>query len=537
MENSESKKTFRLADSTVAEPLINSWAVWSDLISPTTYSLHLRHYQLKLLKSYLANPESHIIACRNPKLAAGRFVNVPVARSGEIRNLLERTEARQIDNLKFAEAITEFHAYLSKEAKGQSLEPYYEKLPEELCGYVELVYDYYNNPIVRFIERLLYDSPYYKKDLQSLRIFPQTSDSSRNYFLNTPRLLEEEQIDWVMPFESPKIDDFFKLEFVARPLDQIQEILGISATHGTSLLSMISDEPVPAPEKWTGPGARIRYLGHACALVEWNGVSILTDPFISALPKEPGVERLTYKELPERIDFALITHSHHDHFVAETLLRLRHRIHCLVVPRSFGIFYADVSLKLMAQKLGFKQVVELDTLESIGLPDGEIIAVPFLGEHADLAHGKGGYLIRTGKEKTLFAADSNCLDKRIYEHVRKSVGPIQTVFLGMECVGAPLSWLYGALLPGKLQYAQDQSRRTKGCDSSAALDLLEAVGGRRVYIYAMGNEPWLQHSILLDPSPESRQIKESEKLILKAREKGFIDAQRPFGKFDLHLSC
>jgi hypothetical protein len=77
-----------------------------------------------------------------------------------------------------------------------------------------------------------------------------------------------------------------------------------------------------------------------------------------------------------------------DHFGLETLLRLRHGIECLVVNRSHGVFYGDISLKLLTQKLGFKNVVELDTLESISLPGGEIIAIPFMGEQADLPHGK-----------------------------------------------------------------------------------------------------------------------------------------------------
>jgi L-ascorbate metabolism protein UlaG (beta-lactamase superfamily) len=255
------------------------------------------------------------------------------------------------------------------------------------------------------------------------------------------------------------------------------------------------------------------------------------------MPRDGGMARVTYQDLPARIDFALITHAHHDHFVPETLLRLRHRIECLVVPKTFGMFYTDPSLKLLSRKLGFKNVVDLDSLESIKLPGGEIIAVPFLGEHADLGHGKTAYVIRAEKECILFAADSNCLDKRLYEHLRKYLGNIETVFLGMECVGAPLSWLYGALLPSKLQHTQDKNRRTKGSDSKAALDLLEAVGGKRVYIYAMGNEPWYQYSMGLGLSENSVQIKESEKVLLRAREKGFLEAQRPFGMFEIHLSA
>jgi L-ascorbate metabolism protein UlaG (beta-lactamase superfamily) len=262
---------------------------------------------------------------------------------------------------------------------------------------------------------------------------------------------------------------------------------------------------------------------------------VITDPWVSVRPDAGGMERIAYQDLPEKIDFALITHAHHDHFVPETLLRLRHKIECLVVPRTHGLFYTDTSLKLMAKKLGFRNVVELDSLESIKLADGEIISVPFMGEHADLPHGKSAYIVRANDERILFAADSNCLDHRLYEHLRRILGDIETVFLGMECVGAPLSWLYGALLPTKLNHNQDHSRRTKGSDSKAALALLEAVGAKRVYIYAMGNEPWFQFGMGLGLSEDSVQIKEAGKVISTARERGFLDAQRPFGHFELAL--
>jgi hypothetical protein len=67
------------------------------------------------------------------------------------------------------------------------------------------------------------------------------------------------------------------------------------------------------------------------------------------------------------------------------------------------------------------------------------------------------------------------------------------------------------------------------------LALLEAVGGKRVYIYAMGNEPWFQYSMGLGLSEDSVQIKEANKVIAMARERGFVDAQRPFGHYELTL--
>jgi hypothetical protein len=44
--------------------------------------------------------------------------------------------------------------------------------------------------------------------------------------------------------------------------------------------------------------------------------------------------------------------------------------------------YEAGTSRASANKL--KQAIELDTLESVGLPDGGITSVPFLGEHADL---------------------------------------------------------------------------------------------------------------------------------------------------------
>jgi L-ascorbate metabolism protein UlaG (beta-lactamase superfamily) len=527
--------TYRLADTTVVEPLVNRWAVWSDLMSPVPASLHLVHYQMKILESYLADPEIHIKASQNPKFYGGRFVDVSANRAAEVRELLEAMKDRQSENIKLAAAVTEFSNYLDREAEGQSLEPFYEYVPEALRGYVELVYDYFNNPTVRLIESLLYESPYYRKDLQGLNIFQQERDNSRPFFLNTPRLRADRHVDWNVSFDDSKVDQLFDLDVNPQPIGYVRELLNSEAPEESQLLPLLSSEAVNGNVKWIGPGVRLRYFGHACVLIEWNGITVLTDPWIGVQSAAGGAEHFCYSDLPEKIDFAVVTHGHHDHFVLETLLRLRRRIECLVVPRTFGMLYADTSLRLLAKKLRFNTVIELDALDSIKLPDGEIIAVPFLGEHADLAHGKVGYVVRAGKEQILFAADSNCLDSNLYKHLKRVLGPIKTVFLGMECVGAPLSWMYGTFLPSKPQRNHDQSRRTKGCNAAAALSLLEALESDRVYVYAMGKEPWLQYSMGLGLSEDSHQVKESINLIMQARARGFVDASRPFCKCETHL--
>jgi L-ascorbate metabolism protein UlaG (beta-lactamase superfamily) len=527
---------YRLADDTVVEPLINSWSVWSDLISPVPHSFHVANYQLKTLESYLEKPEIHIKAARNPKLVGGPFVDVPLERAGEVRQLLEATRREEADNLELARAAADFQVLLAREAKGQCIEPFYARLPAPLRGYVELLYDYFNNPIVRFIEPLLYRSPYYKRGLQSLRLFRQPNDHARRFFLSTPRLLEEGQIAWQLPFDDPRVDELFQLDLAPRPLGEIRDLLGLSAADDARLLALLTDEPAPARPAPDGTGMRIRYYGHACVLLEVNGVSIMTDPWLSVLPGDRTVERFSYRDLPEHIDYAVISHGHHDHFVLETLLRLRRRIGTLVVPRSYGMFYADTSLRQAATACGFPRVVEVDALDSLPFPGGEIVAVPFFGEHADLAHGKSGYVVRGGKERVLLAADSNCLDPGIYENVRRALGPIQTVFMGMECVGAPLSWLYGSLMPTKLDRAHDQTRRTQACNGERGKEMMRALGCERVYNYAMGSEPWLEYSMGLGNTEASPQTRESDKFVAEVLSGGQADAARLFGKFETQLA-
>ncbi len=526
---------YRLADHTAVEPLVDKWVAWPHTFSPVPYSLHLLNYQRKVLVSYLQNPGIHVKSCRNPKLLGGPFVDIPEDRSHEVRELLTAIDQNHADLLGLARELTEFQNLLAQEAKGQSLEPYYEQLPSSLRGYTELVYDYQNHPLVRCFESLFYESPYYKREIQSFRIFAQERDDARAYYMSTARLAEPDEVEWNTPFDRPEVDDLYRLDTCPRPLGRIRELLGLAPRDERRLLPLLTDDPLPPAKRWAGTGLRLRYFGHASVLIEWQGVSILTDPFIPVIPEQGGIERLTFGDLPSRIDYVLITHEHHDHFVFESLLRLRHRIGTLVVPRSSGIFYGDTSLKLLARKLGFKHVQEVEALDSIPVSGGEIIAVPFLGEHCDLPHGKTTYVVRAGHEQILFAADSSCLDRQLYRHIRELLGPIRTVFIGMECIGAPLTWVYGPLLPKQPEHSHSQSRRSHASDAAAALDLLQAVQAQRVYLYALGREPWLKYFLAFDPTEDDPYMREVRKLLEATRAQGFLDAQLLFGRKELYL--
>lgn len=527
-----------LADSTAIEPLGNHWCVWADTIAPVPGSLHLLNYQLKLLESYLAAPDAHELACQDVNLIGGPYIDIPEACADAVRQFYERTVALEKDRLALARAIRTVYEWLGQEAKGQGMDELYARLPPELAGYVELVYDYHNHPMLRFLDGLLYKSPYYTERTQHFCLFPQMRDDERRFFLTTPRLPQVRQgLYWQRPFDSLDVDTLARLSGTPKPFGEIQELLGVADADRRQLASLVATAgPTATGAEWRDPRVRCRYFNHACVLLQRDGVSIMTDPWIPIRSVAGGEPRFSYDDLPAFIDYALVTHAHHDHFVVESLLRLRHRIGTLVVPKASGVFYADTSLKLVAQRLGFKHVVEVQELDSIPLDDGEIIAIPFLGEHADLPHAKSAYVVRFGKESVYFGADSNCLAPAMYSHVRRAVGDVATVFIGMECVGAPLSWMYGAMMPVRLPREIDRTRRTKGCDADAALRIVETLGATRVYIYALGREPWLQYAMGLGADDEAPQIKQSNVALADAVRRGCVDAQRPFGQLELLLS-
>jgi L-ascorbate metabolism protein UlaG (beta-lactamase superfamily) len=531
----KNERRYRLADSTLVEPLVNCWSAWPFLIAPVPASLHLLQYQLALLQSYIDNPVSHAAASQDRSFAGGAFLNVPAGRVSEVAALLQRTKNNLSHNIEFAQSILDFQSWLVANAKGKSLTPYYQMIPRPLRGYIELTYDYLNRPSLRFFENLLYRSPYYNSSLQSLRLSRLDRDSSRQFFINTPRLMEADQIDWQVPFDTAQIDQLFMMDTAPQSLDSIYQILGLNEQSAAPLLPMLTEKPLVFPEKWRENSIRIRYFGHACLLIESRGISILTDPLIAITPVQGGLERFSYCDLPEKIDYALITHNHQDHNSLETLLRLRHRIQCLVVPKQSGLLYGDLSLKALAQRIGFRSVTDLEILENLQLPDGEIVSVPFLGEHADLTHSKTAYVIRLGKRQILIGADLDCIDKQIYLNVRRCIGLIDTVFLGTESVGAPLSWINGPLLPKRPSQEEEESRRQHGCDAKRAIDILEVFNASRLYNYAMGLEPWLEHLLGLGLTENSPQWLESEKLLALARARGFIEAERLYGKVEMVL--
>jgi L-ascorbate metabolism protein UlaG (beta-lactamase superfamily) len=515
------------------EPLFDQWYAWSYLIPPATAARNITERHLKIMDSYINAPQIHANAVKNPKLLGGPFIDYGGKRVDEIKALRDETKKKRASLIQLSDALLTLDDGLRANARGFSLQPLYQTVPELLKGYVELVYDLNNNPAFRLMEPLLYRSPYYDRSAQSLMLSLISGDD-RPFMLSTPRLEDDHSYHWRTPFDADVVDSLFRLKTKPEPWSRIRDVLGhMNGSEPLARSFFTAEEPRPY-QSYEGSGVRWRYFGHACILVETQGLSMLFDPVLS-YTYESGISRYTYEDLPETIDFALMTHNHQDHILFETLLQIRHKVKKVVVPRGGTGALQDPSVKLLLRNAGFQNVVELGPMESIETERGSVTALPFFGEHADLdVQTKAAYLVRIGPHALLFAADSCNIEPTLYERIHPLIGDVDVLFLGMECDGAPLTWLYGPLLTQKLERGKDESRRLAGSNYEQAIDLVNRFGCKQVYVYAMGQEPWLNYVMSLKYTPESRPIMESNKLIAECSRRG-ICAERLFGEKEILL--
>ncbi len=516
-----------LKENLLAEPLVNQWYAWSGLISPPAASMYISFSHIKTMQSFVEAPQVHVAALDNPAMIGGPFINHKAASVGKIRALLDRTRKEQAHMLKLGEAIRDLNQQLLSEATGFSLEPLYHKVPDVLRGYVELTYDINDHFSIRFIEALMYKSKYYNEASQSIAL-SLIHEDHRPFIFSTPRLEEDGLLHVRMPFSSKELDELFKMKGEAQPLGRIKEMLGVEAEDEELFSTFFTVTPPRRPEKYNEDKLRIRYFGHACLLLETAETTILCDPVIS-YNHGNGINRYTYADLPDRIDYVLITHNHQDHCMFETLLQLRHKIGNLIIPKGAGGTTFDPSLKLVLQNIGFKGVIEIDELESISVEGGEITGLPFLGEHADLGvRTKIAYLITLNGKSVLCAADSNNIEPKLYEYLSQVTKSVDVLFLGMECDGAPLGWIYGPYRVRPLARKMSQSRRLNGSNYERAIQIVDQLKPKEVYVYAMGQEPWMTFVTAVRYTEQSYPITESNKLIEECRSRGIV-SERLFG--------
>lgn len=527
-------EVYYLRENVFVEPLVNSWYAWPNLIAPLQYSLYMVKTHLRLMKSFVNNYELHIIANQNPEMAGGgEFVDCRAEQVEDIKRLIDKFETQDAIYKHLADDVAKLDELLKSHQSGESLEPLYSKVPDRLKGYVELVMDLYHNPTYRVIEGLLYQSPYYNEALQSVSLGLLDKDAKRPFVLSTPRLPEQTNIQVQLPFSSPLWDKLFKSRKCPISVADINQIFqSCPTTGGLDYMTLFTTQSPNDLYQPPSTGTLATYIGHAGFHIHNKSISIVIDPVIAYRTEFTKDRVVSFNQLPDQIDYLCLTHNHSDHVNIESLLQLRHKVKTVLVPKNNGGSLADPSLKLILTQMGF-DVREMDDIEQVSLPNGRLMSIPFLGEHGDLnIRSKTAWFVELDDKRMYFGADSANLEPAMYQHIVKNTQTLDLLAIGMECVGAPYTWLYGALNTQSVSKNIKDSRRLNGSDFSKAANMIETFSAKRVLIYALGLEEWYGYFMGVDYSDDSEQIVQSNKL-LDYCQSNKIPCERAYGRLDI----
>jgi L-ascorbate metabolism protein UlaG (beta-lactamase superfamily) len=149
---------------------------------------------------------------------------------------------------------------------------------------------------------------------------------------------------------------------------------------------------------------RLTYVGHATALIELDGLRLLTDPVLRGRVG-PLVRHgpAPSPRASESIDLVLISHLHRDHADLRSLRTLGPEIPMLVPPGSQRFFHRH----------GFADVTELEPGESSSVGPLTVTAVDAHHQGGRRRHAPSprslGFLIR-GRRSVYFAGDTDLFE-------------------------------------------------------------------------------------------------------------------------------
>ena len=135
-----------------------------------------------------------------------------------------------------------------------------------------------------------------------------------------------------------------------------------------ALIQAITENVSFAPGSSTHPGypalPTVTWIGHATALVQANGLNVLSDPIFSDRaspvqlfgPKRAQAPGVAMTDLPP-IDAVLISHNHYDHLDRASVALLDERAKA---TGKTTVFLVPLGLKSWFNDLGITSVVELD---------------------------------------------------------------------------------------------------------------------------------------------------------------------------------
>jgi L-ascorbate metabolism protein UlaG (beta-lactamase superfamily) len=170
----------------------------------------------------------------------------------------------------------------------------------------------------------------------------------------------------------------------------------------------------PWPNEWPNDRLTAAWLGHATVLLNFDGVTVLTDPalfrrigirlpFLTIGPKRLTNAALSPRELPP-IDLILLSHAHFDHLDTRTLHRFGRRTQVITASRTSDL--------LSWTKL--RRITELAWGEGVVISTaaGELTVRAFRVKHwgarlrRDDYRGYNGYVLERLGRRVIFGGDT-----------------------------------------------------------------------------------------------------------------------------------
>lgn len=202
----------------------------------------------------------------------------------------------------------------------------------------------------------------------------------------------------------------------------------------------VPQAPLPSfdpNEAWRRPvdsGLRATWLGHSTALIEIDGLRVLTDPVWGprASPSRlAGPKRFQPVPVPLRglppLDLVVISHDHYDHLDYPTILELAK----LPVPFVTSL---GVGAHLEAWGVPPERIIELDWWESYTLPGAELTVHAAPSQHFSGRTLKdrnatlwSSLVIESPRHRVFFSGDTGLTTE--YAAIRERLGPFDLVML------------------------------------------------------------------------------------------------------------